>query len=102
MQLCSASGRIQQCVPREQQENCAASQVHLYPNSWQTMAMKFSEHEIIFLSLTSVKNRKVEFLTHKFYFVSPSPNLPLLGMYLCLPFSVSSHVTLTPGFWTLP
>lgn len=32
------------------------------------------------LSLTSVNNRKVEFLTHKFYFVSLSPNLPLLGI----------------------
>lgn len=101
VQLCSASGRIQQCVPREQEETCATSQVPLYPNIWQSMAMKFSGHEIIFLSLTSVNNRKVEFLTHKFYFVSLSPTLPLLGIYFRLPFSVSSHVTLTPGLWTL-
>lgn len=102
VQLCSASGRIQQCVPREQEEICATSQVPLSPNIWQSMAMEFSGHEIIFLPLTSVNNRKVEFLTHKFYFVSLSPNLPLLGIYFCLPFSVLSHVTdswsLDPSF----
>lgn len=57
----------------------------LSPNLQQSMAKKFSGCGVVFLCLTTVNNTRIEFLTHKIYFVSLLTNFfifPLLRVYL--------------------